>query len=189
MIMDINERSKEYAEGKALSALNAAIEQAYRDGYNDGLKHLELERLEAIKEGVEYVDLDLPSGTLWSSICVSDGLNTRLLPYIEASKLSLPTKEQFEELISNCKYHEIMGVNSVDGVWFIGKTGNKITIPYVEIMELFRGVKKLYFWLRDDNDSNNKERAGNHFGNTKHPFYTEKVFMGYKLPIMLVKNK
>lgn len=189
MIMDINERSKEYAQGKALSAINAAIEQAYKDGYNDGLKHLELEKLEAIKEGVEYVDLGLPSGTLWSSKPVSDGANPKQFPYAEASKLSIPTKEQFEELISNCKYHDIMGVNCVDGVWFIGKTGNRITIPFVEINELFRGTKKFYFWLRDDSDSDNRESAANHFGNTKHPFYTEKIFMGYKLPIVLVKNK
>jgi hypothetical protein len=56
MIMNITERSKEYAKGKALDAITAAIEQAYADGYNDGLKHLENEKLEAIKDGVEYVD-------------------------------------------------------------------------------------------------------------------------------------
>lgn len=33
MIMNITERSKEYAKGKALDAITAAIEQAYADGY------------------------------------------------------------------------------------------------------------------------------------------------------------
>ena len=36
--MDIFERGKKYAEDKAISALNSVIEQAYIDGYNDGLK-------------------------------------------------------------------------------------------------------------------------------------------------------
>ena len=188
MIMDINERSKEYAEGKALSALNAAIEQAYKDGYNDGLKHLELERLEVIKEGVEYVDLGLPSGTLWSSICISDGLKSRLFPYTEASKLSIPTKEQFEELIHNCKHQSIYGVNSVDGYFFIGKSGKRITVPFVEIEEISRGIKNFYFWLRDDNASDCRDSAVNSYRNAESPFTTEKIFMGYKLPVMLVKN-
>ena len=189
MTMDINERGKKYAEGKALSALNAAIEQAYIDGYNDGLKHLENEKLEAIKEGVEYVDLGLPSGTLWSSSCLNDGKNTRKLPYIEASKLSIPTKEQFEELISNCKCHEIYGVKQSIGVCFIGNTGRRVRIPFVEIDELNRGIPKLYFWVRDDCESNSKDIATIDYANNKTNLKTDKVFMGYNLPVMLVKKK
>lgn len=189
MIMDINERSKEYAAGKALSAINAAIEQAYIDGYNDGLKHLELERLEAIKEGVEYVDLGLPSGTLWSSICVSDGLNTRLFPYIEASKLSIPTKEQFEELITNCKRHNIFAGNKFIGVFLIGKTGKRITLPFVNIQEISRLKNDLYFWLKDDSESDEKDSAAEYHDTKVESFKTKKVYMGYELPIMLVKNK
>lgn len=68
--MNIKEKSKLYAEGKALEAISTAIEQAYEAGYHDGLKHYENERLEAIKDGVEYVDLGLPSGTMWSSCCI-----------------------------------------------------------------------------------------------------------------------
>ena len=50
--MDIIEKSKEYAKGKAIDALTAAIEQAYVDGYNDGLKHFENARLESFVDGV-----------------------------------------------------------------------------------------------------------------------------------------
>ena len=64
--MDIIEKAKEYAEEKAIKGINALVEQAYLDGYNDGLKHHENEKLALIKDGVEYVDLGLPSGTLWS---------------------------------------------------------------------------------------------------------------------------
>lgn len=68
--MNIKEKSKLYAEEKALEAISTAIEQAYEAGYHDGLKHCENERLEVIKDGVEYVDLGLPSGTMWSSCCI-----------------------------------------------------------------------------------------------------------------------
>ena len=64
----IEDKAKEYAEGKALSAMTSAIEQAYIDGYNagfqDGLNH-QKPPIEVI-DGVEYVDLGLPSGTKWS---------------------------------------------------------------------------------------------------------------------------
>ena len=188
MIMNITEKAKEYAKGKTLEAITAAIEQAYADGYNDGLKHLENEKLEAMKDGVEYVDLGLPSGTLWSSICVSDGSNPRLFPYIEASKLSIPTKEQFEELISNCKRQDIFGSNRIIGVSLIGKTGKRIMLPFVTIDEISRLKHNLYFWLKDDSESDEKDSAAEYHDTKVESFKTKKVFMGYKLPIMLVKK-
>lgn len=187
--MDIKERSRKYAEGKALSAIEAAIEQAYFDGYNDGLNHHENEKLEAIKEGVEYVDLDLPSGTLWSSTCINDGNNYRLLPYIEAAKLSIPTKEQFEELYSNCKRRNLYEEVSVVGCILIAKTGKVITIPYVKVNDISPSFRKLCFWLRDDSDSEEKDSAAEDNCNRVQPFFTKKYYMGYKLPLMLVKNK
>lgn len=189
IIMDIRERSKKYAEGRALSAIEAAIEQAYFDGYNDGLNHHENEKLEAIKEGVEYVDLDLPSGTLWSSTCIKDGNKHRLLPYIEAAKLSIPTKEQFEELYSKCKWRDVYEGENVVGCSLIAKTGKEITIPYVKLNETFPFNQKLYFWLRDYSESEEKDSAAIDSCNRVQPFITKKYFMGYKLPIMLVKNK
>ena len=43
MIMNIVEKSKQYAQGKALEAMTSAIEKAYADGYNACLKDLEKE--------------------------------------------------------------------------------------------------------------------------------------------------
>lgn len=184
--MDINERGKKYAEGKALSALNAAIEQAYIDGYNDGLKHLENEKLEAIKEGVEYVDLDLPSGTLWSSSCLNDGENTRKLPYVEASKLSIPTEEQYEELFTNCEMDlEMRGLETI-GIKFTGRNGKFITIQKKPKKPIDPPV--YCFWLKDDSESKEKSCAKMSIINGYKAHYTEKVFMGNNLPVMLVKR-
>lgn len=188
--MEINERGKKYAEGKALSALNAAIEQAYIDGYNDGLKHLENEKLEAMKEGVEYVDLGLPSGTLWSSVCVKTGSGEiQRLSYLEATKLSIPTKEQYNELFCNCFHNYYYNQSSnPKGYVFTGINGNTIKVDFVVINQIstFEG---LYFWLKDDEDSNERFSAHYKIETNKATPIFKKVFMGLKLPVMLVKNK
>ena len=72
--MDIREKAKQYADGKALSAINAAIEEAYAEGYKAGYEDGYAKREEVnpivLNDGVEYVDLALPSGTKWSSCCL-----------------------------------------------------------------------------------------------------------------------
>jgi hypothetical protein len=189
MIMDINERSKEYAEGKALSALNAAIEQAYRDGFNDGLKHLELERLEALKEGVVYKDLKLTSGNLWSSNFVKDEIgNTRRIPFLEASQLSIPTEKDYRELFSECNVR----FNN-QGVIFTGINGESIFIEYTNSdggvwskgnSESFR------FWLNENGEKDNEKESASIALYTKgaQPLFFN-MFMGLRLPVMLVKKK
>ena len=191
--MNINERSKEYAEGKALSALNAAIEQAYRDGYNDGLKHLELERLEAIKEGVEYVDLNLKSGTLWSSRYVKDEIgNIRRIPFMEASQLSIPTEEDYRELFKECKI-SFVSQNNYHGVVFTGINGESIFIEYTNNdggdwkcggYEIFR------FWLNEKGEKDNEKKAAAIRKTDKgSSLELYDKFMGLRLPVMLVKHK
>ncbi len=193
--MDINERSKEYAEGKALAAINAAIEQAYRDGYNDGLKHLELERLEAIKEGVEYVDLGLKSGTLWSSKYVNDSYTSQnRLPYIEALKLNIPTKEQFEELCRECfVFYKIE--KNFHGIQFLGKNGNSIVIQSVYISQIDSSQNSNFFrfWIKDiDGDGGSQAYAAWADGianNNKIMSQCKPLFEGLHLPVMLVKKE
>ncbi len=191
--MDINERSKEYAEGKALSAINAAIEQAYRDGYNDGLKHLELERLEAIKEGVEYVDLNLKSGTLWSSRYAKDDNGfIRRIPFMEASQLSIPTEEDYRELFKECKVRYYLQTNC-HGFEFTGINGKSIVIEFTNseggVWE--QGlVRNFRFWLNENSEKENEKKAASVKSYTEGLFPSIKdMFMGLKLPVMLVKKK
>ena len=84
--MEISEKAKKYAEGKAVDAISAAIEKAYIDGYNDGLKHYENERLESFIDGIVYKDLKLPSGTKWASGYVKDKGFIGKFSYEEACK-------------------------------------------------------------------------------------------------------
>lgn len=58
-------------------------------------------------EKMDYIDLDLPSGTLWANMNV--GANSpeeygEYLKFDEAQKYSLPTMEQIKELINDCKW-------------------------------------------------------------------------------------
>ena len=69
--MNIKELSKEYAEGKALNAITTAIEEAYAKGYKDGYTQAVSDTKKNIpnelESGIEFVDLGLPSGTLWAT--------------------------------------------------------------------------------------------------------------------------
>lgn len=189
--MDIVERGKKYAEGKALSALCSVIEKAYIDGYNDGLKHLENEKLEAMKEGVEYVDLGLHSGTLWSSRYVNDSyLSQNRMPYKEALELNIPTKEQFEELCSECFASYILK-KDFHGIELLGKNGKSIVIQSVKISEIDTSQETniFRFWLKDVDgaDQAYSAWADGITNNNKVMSSCKPLFIGLHLPIMLVK--
>lgn len=188
--MNITEKSKEYAKGKALEAISAAIEQAYTDGYNDGMQHREAAIREAIVDGVEYIDLDLPNGKMWSSSYIKDKDLFKVLPYIEASKLNIPTKEDFEELCAYCAKDYYLTTN-VRGIQFTGRNGEKIIIPYYKIKEKAdeEYVDHFSFWIKDDEDTPRRYNAYSTSRKEGIVGFVSKIFMGYKLPIMLVKQK
>ena len=86
---------------------------------------------------VDYVDLGLPSGTLWCKhnygvdksyeygdlFSYEDAINLNLNP------AHLPSKENFEELIDNCS-HIWTCVHGIDGQLFVSKSnGEKIFFP------------------------------------------------------------
>lgn len=70
----------------------------------------------------EFVDLGLPSGTMWK-----DANEKAILSYQSADKAfttELPTKGQWEELIEQCKWEWTDGVYHI-----IGPNGNEIVLP------------------------------------------------------------
>lgn len=102
--MEITERAGNYADGKANEAITKAIAQAYADGYRDGYKDREEEIPVDLRDNkTEYVDLGLPSGTLWSKEYETENGETLYLPYGEAAKYAIPTEEQWNELRDYCK--------------------------------------------------------------------------------------
>ena len=76
---------------------------------------------------VKYVDLDLPSGTLWADSNIGAKTIESYGDYIsfdDAQRYTLPTAEQFKELIRECKWRR-----NERGCWIIGKNGNAIFLP------------------------------------------------------------
>ena len=101
--MNIEEKARKFAEGKALAALDQAIQEAYAEGYRDGYKDREEEIPVELQENkTEFVDLGLPSGTLWASTYETNGSSCIYLPFEQAKKYKLPTMEQYQELKDSC---------------------------------------------------------------------------------------
>jgi|GEM_PF-5087712 len=107
---------KSMAEQYAISVLQDQINtiaQAYIEGYNKS-------RAVVVENDIEYIDLGLPSGTLWAT----KFLNNEGMVYCDAESYKLPTQEQYGELrklkwrLVNNSYVIIKGLN-----------GNEITLP------------------------------------------------------------
>ena len=142
----ITEKAKNYADGKVLEALTAAVENAFTDGYkagyNDAIEKLNNGAQELESDGVAYVDLGLPSGTLWASDFLKDkDGNSVCLTYDEAAPLNIPSKEQFEELKKRCEVSlETLNDNNVK-IYNFTKNNRVLKLSYSSA-----------FWLRDEFD-------------------------------------
>lgn len=83
--------------------------------------------------GYEYVDLGLPSGTLWSNEISYDKSVTDGLTWITTmgGDWTMPTKEQFEELINNTTYQWVTDYNGggYNGALFTANNGNSLFMP------------------------------------------------------------
>ena len=69
MIKNMNiDKAKKYAEGKVADALSQVVADAYLAGYNAGYQDgIDKVAKDSVSEETEFVDLGLPSGTIWSS--------------------------------------------------------------------------------------------------------------------------
>lgn len=82
---------------------------------------------------MNYVDLGLPSGTLWSDCNVGAEKPEDFGDYSnfdDAQKCgTLPARWQMCELV-DCTQHEVCEVEGVKGMRFTGKKGNSIFMPF-----------------------------------------------------------
>lgn len=188
--MEIEEKAKNYAEGKAISAITAAIEKAFIDGYESGFHDgvAKSKQTKEIIDGVEYVDLGLPSGTKWSLQYYSYNYkykSAQRFSYDEAIKRNIPTEEQLEELKKYCRVCALKDDNGVYGIKFIGRNGNYILFHYIKINEKSNCPDNTYFfWLKSNN-----EMLETDLRTCATTATITREFMGYKMPLMLVKNK
>ena len=183
------DNAKLYAEGKVAEALKQVVADAYMAGYDAGYQDgVDKVAKDSALEGVEYVDLGLPSGTLWASDYVKDGDEVLFLPYPKALKYNIPTEEQVDELQEFCEIsRKSDGSNTAYIV--LGPNGNAITFKGYGYMHLkdFEDSFDAYFWQVYESD-NPKEIQVPDFYNEE-GIYKATLFGGYGIPVRTVKAK
>ena len=172
-----------------MKSITSAIEKAYADGYNagynDGLDSKTDEKPEDLDDNMEYVDLGLPSGTKWAAGYLRDKDGHLVwLPYEDAVKLSIPTVEQYEELVKYCRTTCLTGKRRQ----LTGANGKYVIYNCVIWL---KGASQEFdnhirFWLKDQNEEVSLERKISDIcGETG--FSPKKQFMGYRFPVVLVQ--
>lgn len=199
---ELEEKAKIYAEEKANELIAKAIAQAYADGYRDGYRKCAEDYDASVYLNVEWVDLGLPSGTLWSSNYLQDEEgNVKFLTYEEASVLYIPTEEQVKELIDNCKWEHIKGYHNRFGYSFLEPVGKELEGPngkHVSFRE--KGYRHnnqpvtendINFWIRDNDDNEEKKTAYmncGHINGIPDLGITQKDGL-LQMPVFVVRNK
>lgn len=185
--MDANNKAMAYAKNKSCELIINAIKDAYIDGYKAGYKDRDNQLPLNFEEyDIEYIDLGLPSGTLWSSDYLKVGKDVAFLSYDEAVKHNIPNREQYEELMLYCKL--IFDDNSLK---LIGPNGNYIKFYcnylYMEL-SLLTVSDRCYTWSNTEVEEN----KGSCFTcSTNYPnkpiFKIETISKQYRIPVLLVK--
>lgn len=118
--------------------------------------------IDSSKDNTEYIDLGLPSGTLWAVCNVGANRPEEYGDYFEFKKwdssLQVPTKEEFKELKKECKW-EWISVNGKQGHVVTGPNGKSIFLPaagFHDGSSLYGAGVSGFYWsstLRENDDS------------------------------------
>ena len=203
-MIELLDRAEKYASGKASVMIDKAIAQAYADGYRDGYADREKEIPINLRENKTiYVDLGLPSGTMWSTSFDTDGYNVIYLPYEKAVMYEIPTTDQWKELFDECKWDFIKDKNgTLYRADCAGPNGRVISFYVTGLINAIekRNHNESFFWIKEDVEGNEKKAVHIYRPTTK---YQGKVmyvgegtsinlqsnFSGFKLPIRQVRKK
>lgn len=188
--MNILEKADKYADGKANEAITKAIAQAYMDGYRDGYKDREAEiPVDFRNNKTTYVDLGLPSRTLWSTDYEKDGDNLLFVPYERAEYMKIPTSEQWQELMRFCKWeYKVDSADDFNWAKCIGPNGNFIQFNRtgLKIADTKRDDWHAYWWIEED-DTHKAAHMYKNKHRTDVRNLLEQMFSGYHLPVRLVR--
>ena len=191
-MIELNEKAGIYAEKNVINVLKEAFAKVYADGYRDGYRDC--------KENVsvnlhfcntEYVDLGLPSGTLWSADYEKEDDNILYLPYETARTYDIPTKEQWEELKKYARWDFQIDEehNSLITIKCIGPNGNALLFDKTGEVEFAKKflTDMAFFWIKDESVPNTTVRMWlyNHEGRE----CIDEEGPQIKTPLRLVKSK
>jgi len=187
--MRLQEKAEQYAK-HCLDRFKKEIVDAYIEGYCEGSYDEEQKHAKNKDEDSDFIDLGLPSGTLWREELLHDeDGEIRRLAYNEARDFSLPTEEQCRELMTKCFL-----VREKYGITFRGKDNEELYLTFTDQAEDSTGRKDpcIRFWVKGDVDGDLKApclqcsilllpgAAGYHIC---------RRFVGEKIAVLTVKNK
>ena len=179
---DFDLQIEKYASEKALSFITDSIVQAYNDGVDCGYSKA--------REGVaiEFVDLGLKSGTLWSAspLKCNDGGANLCLAYEDAVQFSIPTEDQWDELRNDCtwQYQWDNDNRQLSVVRCTGPNGNSITFNYEGYTTHF--PNSFYFWLNSDKTANSNRGYGHAAAIGHGCVHTNSEKLSFLFPVRLV---
>jgi len=195
---ELKEKAYNYAEENVINVLKEAFAKVYSVGYRDGYKDREEEiPVDLRNNKTEYVDLGLPSGTLWAAHYEEENGSVRFLPYSVACEMNIPTEEQWNELVANCKRvfeidHGHKPRPHLQSVSFVGRNGKFIKLQCCGILKADRVDRGdcVCFWINENRGgeykkiiciSDNVEENG--------PIKTTIEYEGFRLPVILVNKQ
>lgn len=183
--MSKESKAKEYAQSVADSIIEKALEAAYLEGFNAGVESVEHPVTTIVEDGVTYVDLGLPSGTMWSEYLWPRGKDSVQKSYFEALEYSIPNKEQVEELINNSRIL-VKSHWPLDFAVITGPNGKTLHWGFNGVLE--KGIyNEVAFWMCEKEIVNNNAQYCSIDGNGIINIRTE--FTGSHMYLALVKTK
>lgn len=192
----IYQKAKEYSSNKCELAMSKAIAQAYLDGFRDGYEaRKNKEEAGFVGDDMEYVDLGLPSGTLWAKDPLKDDNENCLLTFDDANMLNIPSAEQWDELRAYCTWQLIDNRDVTIRAKCVGPNGRFILFSffesYVKPNNWRESSGEVRFWLKSVFDSTDEKGTIARFykreGEDTLTFRQLSVSVKYKLPVRLVK--
>lgn len=154
---ELNVKANKYAEENVINVLKEAFAMVYADGYRDGYKDCKEEiPVDMRLNETEFIDLGLPSGTLWSTDYEKDEGELMYVPYELTAGKSIPTKEQWEELKKCAKWEFIGKEDKLTAVKCTGPNGNTLLFRMTGLMEHFATITSsgVFFWARSTGERN-----------------------------------
>ena len=187
---ELRVKANNYTEENVINVLKEAFAKVYADGYRDGYRDC--------KENVsvnlhfcntEFVDLGLPSGTLWSSDYEKDEGELMYVPYELTADKSIPTKEQWKELKKCAKWEFIGEEDKLTAVKCTGPNGNTLLFSITGLMSFAKITRsgRVFFWVRSAIEKNCAVHMWT-YNNELHED-TDKQNSNLKLPLRLVQAK
>ena len=154
-MVGLKEKANIYAEENVVEVLKEAFARVYADGYRDGYRDCSKELPVDLRlNKTEFIDLGLPSRTLWASDYEKDDNNILYMPFEMAVTRDIPTIEQWKELKKYARWDFQIDEehNSLINIRCIGPNGNCLLFAKTGKMEFAKKFLSdmAFFWIKDE---------------------------------------